>query len=708
MSTTIFPLLIAYTLSFFISATVAVIGWRRRTIPGAFPLFVFAISEASWTFGLIAETSISTLSGKIFWDNFQFIGWLAATAATIPFALEFSGRYQQTPRKIWTGLMLVPTLAGILAYTDPIHKLIRSSAELVEGGGLISLYYPFSNVFLAMALFTYAATIIALVIVVIKIFKSRGDERAQAIFVSLGILIPIVGGILSIAEMLPEYIRDISPFTFGLSNIILAYGLLQRHLFDLMPIARDRILDELSNGIILLNNKNLLAFVNPAARKFLNLQGQFLGQPAPKELAGWMEVHQNVELANAGLLEIHRNGENFAYEVDTHEIRDLRRNVIGRIILLTDITQQRSISEQLKERSLELEKQSAELQKVTQRAQRRASQLEAVSNVNRDIAAIQNPQEMLEAVTSAIGKHFGFYHVGLFLLDSRREYAILRAASSEGGKKLLSRGYRIKVGETGLAGFVSYTGRPRLILEQDDPSFLKIPEISETRTEVALPLVQNKETIGVLDLHSTEQDALTNEDISVLSLLADQVSIALQNANLFEESRKATAETQMLLQQFGQSQWGRITSEKKLIGFRYDGSAIERLGENIPMPKHGISTGSDNEQTLAVPIKVRGQVIGSLGIRAPKGHRWTPDEIDIINAVSERMAISAENARLLQDSQDRAAKEQTISNVSAKIGASFNMDSILRTAVEELGQIIPGSEVAIQLKRRDAQDKDNA
>ncbi len=695
MSATIFPLLIAYTLSFFVSIAVAVIGWRRRKTPGAFPLFIFAISEASWTFGLIAETSLPTLEAKIFWDNLQFISWLTVTASTIPFALEFGEFYQKTPLKWWLALLSAPAIAGVLAYTDDLHRLIRPTRELIEGNGIYSLYYPFTNTVIAMALFTYLATIAALFIVTFKAFKTSGERRIQAGIVIVGILIPLIGGLLSLAELVPAYLRDISPFTFGLSNIILAYGLLRYRLFDLIPIARDQILNEINNGIILLNNKNQLAFINPAAGKFLGLDQSNLGQPAPETITGWTTgglAQQVIEIPQ---------GEHMRFlEASQREISSKSGTKIGQIILLNDITERKTIEDQLKERTDELETRSLELLKVTNRAQKRANQLEAVSRVNRAVSAIQNSQELLERIANVIGDEFGFYHVNIYLMDAVGKYAILRASSLGSGKKLNTRGQSAKAGETGIVEQVISTGRPRIAVEMDDLRFSPNPDLPDSRSEIALPLIQNEKVIGALDIHSKDTNAFQSEDVGVMSILAAQVSIAIQNVRLFEEANRASTETQTLLQQFGQGQWNKIALEKNLIGFRFDGSATERLKEPVLMPKHGISGGDTDEQTLAVPIKVRGQVIGTLGIRPPKGHHWAPDEIDIINAVSERMAISAENARLLQDSQNRAAKEQTITAVSSKIGASFNLDSILRTAVEELGQIIPGSEVAIQLKRR--------
>lgn len=88
-----------------------------------------------------------------------------------------------------------------------------------------------------------------------------------------------------------------------------------------------------------------------------------------------------------------------------------------------------------------------------------------------------------------------------------------------------------------------------------------------------------------------------------------------------------------------------------------------------------------------------------LNIKAPKRKsRWNQDEINLAQAISDRLALALENARLLQESQRRAAKEQKIGEMTAKIGASINMRNVLQTAVEELGSALPGSEVVIQFQ----------
>ncbi|MEJ5224928.1 MAG: GAF domain-containing protein, partial [Anaerolineales bacterium] len=341
----------------------------------------------------------------------------------------------------------------------------------------------------------------------------------------------------------------------------------------------------------------------------------------------------------------------------------------------------------LEQRGKELEQRTLDLEATTLRSERRAAQLLAVSTVANAIANIQNLDELLPRIAEVISQQFGFYHVGIFLNDVANTYAVLRATNSEGGQRMLARGHRLKIGEVGIVGAVAGNGRPRIALDTgDDAVFFNNPDLPATRSEMALPLRSGTRVIGVLDVQSTEPNAFSDEDIEIITILADQVSIAIRNAQLFEESQIAAKETQLLLQAYARDQWRRVTRAQRLAGYRFDGANI------TPIKKS-----PETDGVISIPVVVRGQPIGKLGIRPPKGRPLNQDEMDIVNAITERLAIAAENARLLQESQERATKEQAIGEITAKIGASINLRSILQTAVEELGQVLPGSEVTIKL-----------
>jgi GAF domain-containing protein/HAMP domain-containing protein len=337
-----------------------------------------------------------------------------------------------------------------------------------------------------------------------------------------------------------------------------------------------------------------------------------------------------------------------------------------------------------------------ELEVATQQVEHRAEQFEAIAQVSRVISSIQDQSELLPRITRMISQHFGFYHVGIFLLDENNQFAVLRAANSEGGRRMLARRHRLEVGHTGIVGYVTATGNPRIALDTGaDAVFFNNPDLPETRSEMALPLTISGKVVGALDVQSTKQNAFTQADVNILSALADQVSTAIQNARLYEESHEALAQAEMAYRQLTGEAWANIRRFTPVVGYRFDGSKPEPLTQHT----RGQQTESQKD-AFSVPLQLRGESIGRLRIKpASAGYQWTENEIAIIRATAERVALAAENARLVAESQKSAAKEQVIGEISSKIGASINLDNILQTTLREMGRILPGAEISIQVER---------
>lgn len=348
---------------------------------------------------------------------------------------------------------------------------------------------------------------------------------------------------------------------------------------------------------------------------------------------------------------------------------------------------------------------TAELDFANQRIEHRAKQFEAIAQVARSISSTQNFDILLPQITNLISREFGFYHAGIFLMDQQKEYAVLSAANSVGGQSMLERNHRLRVGETGLVGYVTSTGKARVALDTGaDAVFFNNPDLPETRSEIALPLRVGEDIIGALDVQSIDPNAFDQEDINVLSTLADQVSIAIQNVRQYEETRKALAESEVLSRQFIQTGWQQFTKRQNLIGIRHTGAKAtllyskknNRKGEDIP--NRDQTRAKARGVSLSLPVKLRGEVIGSVDVRSVANRQFDQDELDIVTAIIERAAIAMENARLLSESQKRAEKERTIGEISAKISAQSDIDELLKTAAQELNRTLPGTEIAIQLK----------
>jgi len=370
-----------------------------------------------------------------------------------------------------------------------------------------------------------------------------------------------------------------------------------------------------------------------------------------------------------------------------------------------------SITADLEDR---VSKRTLELQHANEQTSIRAKRLQAITELSESIAQLQDLNELFPITTKLISERFGFYHIGIFLVDSSEEYAVLQAANSEGGKQMLASEHRLKLGN-GVVGYAAQTGEPRIALDVGtDAVFFNNPYLPDTRSEVALPLKSRGKTIGVLDAQSTEAGAFTREDLQVLTALANQVAITFENTRLLTETRAALAQVQEVYNEFTRTEWTRAVSAADQPGFRYNSGRIEILEKELQSPEaisavengqfaaNLTTTSEEKRATLAVPVKLRGEVIGVLHIESDNPtHEWDSDEISLVNAVAERASVAMENARLFQDARRRAYKEQLISEASAKISSAIDFENILQTTAEELERVLGGSDVLIRLQNKE-------
>jgi GAF domain-containing protein len=343
----------------------------------------------------------------------------------------------------------------------------------------------------------------------------------------------------------------------------------------------------------------------------------------------------------------------------------------------------------------------------TQELEKRANQLDAISGVARSTASLQNLEDLLPAVTRLVSQRFDYYHTGIFLLDEDRKFAVLRASNSDGGKRMLNRQHKLKLDTKSIVGFVSSRGEPRIALDVGtDAVYFDNPDLPNTRSEMALPLRVGGQVIGALDVQSNQPNAFTEADINILSTLADQVAIAIENARLFSASRDALKKSEETFTQYIQQEWSNYAKRLKTTGYKFDGSRTTPLDikdtqeRAKSLPKTGRLSPEKENRELSIPIRFRGQVIGVLDVKSKSGSRkWTQHDITLLEAVAERTALALENTRLIESSQRRASRERTIGEISTKIGAVSDIETIMQTAVEELGRRIGGAaEVTLELE----------
>ncbi len=353
-------------------------------------------------------------------------------------------------------------------------------------------------------------------------------------------------------------------------------------------------------------------------------------------------------------------------------LRDARGNIVGTFGISRDITDRKRTEEAL---------------------ERRATQLQAAAEVAREAAAILDVNQLLDRAVHLISERFGFYHAGIFLVDERGEYAILRAASSEGGQRMLERGHKLAIGQAGIVGYVAASGESRIALDVgEDAVFFSNPDLPNTRSEMALPLKVHERVIGVLDVQSTQPSAFTQEDVTVLQTMADQLAIAVENARLLERTEAQLRELNLLYGEYSAAAWAGLAALERVKGYVYDRVDVLPV-EDVTLPaldlamQRGqtvsvVEPGSEGA-VLAVPLRIRDQVIGTLGVQATdSGRKWSAQEIALVEAVGEQIALALENARLFLETQRVAQRMAVMYETSRAVSTSLEEEAMLRAILD--------------------------
>lgn len=346
-----------------------------------------------------------------------------------------------------------------------------------------------------------------------------------------------------------------------------------------------------------------------------------------------------------------------------------------------------------------VQRRTASLSLTTEQSENRAKNLQAIAEISRTISIEKEEEKLLSLITHIVSERFGFYHVGVFLIDEEGKYAVLRAANSSGGQEMLQRKHSLKVGQIGIVGYVTSSGTPRIALDTGtDAVFFNNPSLPNTRSEMALPLTTRGAIIGALDVQSTIQNAFTEADITILSLLADQIAIAIDNSRLLEAAQASVEETRAVFSEYLAEAWQK-KSESGVVGYRQTATGGQILTNANIKVLESLNDGNSHND-IEIPIKVREQVIGILNIRHSDEEKgWSEDEINVVGAVAERLGLALDNARLFEETSSRATREKLVADITTKIRGSNNPQDMIKTAMEELKQALGASKVEIVPKK---------
>jgi signal transduction histidine kinase/DNA-binding response OmpR family regulator len=346
-------------------------------------------------------------------------------------------------------------------------------------------------------------------------------------------------------------------------------------------------------------------------------------------------------------------------------------------------------------------------------ASRYALQLATAAEVSRTASSILDPAELLPQAVNLIRDRFNYYYVGLFLLDESREYAVLRAGTGEAGRQMIEMGHKLQVGGTSMVGWCTAHGKARIALDVGREAMrFDNPLLRETRSEMALPLISRGRVIGAMTIQSAQSAAFSEDDTGGLQTMADQVANAIENARLFQQTEESLKEISRLHQSYLRQEWQEYLADEEAqarAGYVYERGTLKPAGD-VRMPEISLAVqrgktvalsrlaGALQESraevdvalqapsvqaALAVPLTLRGQVIGALDLyETDQPRQWSQDDIALVEGVADQVALAIENARAYAELQKTAEQLKEVDRLKSQFLA--NMSHELRTPLNSI------------------------
>ena len=351
--------LMPIVMSLILTIGLGLLAYSRRRVTGGRYFSVFLLLEAAWTFGYIFELLSPTLEGKIFWDNFQYIGALLIPVIILAFTFEYCDRKIRQSWPVQFGFLL-PMLIGILlVYTNNWHHMALLNPHMVQGYPFDEYAYSFGIPVDLVYLYGYGLMIWSTYLLFILFLNQRGMYRLQTGIILIGTLMPILGSLLAFINLpfLPE--RDMSPYYFAIADLFIAFGLFKLKVFDIIPVGRSLVVENMRDGVFITDASGHLVDINQSGR---NLIGQpyltAMGQPMSSLPEKWkIHLQLNLDDDTTQLREFKLSDElgDRYFELIATRIINLHGRFSGQMLMLRDISKRKKAELALQAAYIEME-----------------------------------------------------------------------------------------------------------------------------------------------------------------------------------------------------------------------------------------------------------------------------------------------------------------------------------------------------------------
>lgn len=373
------------------------------------------------------------------------------------------------------------------------------------------------------------------------------------------------------------------------------------------------------------------------------------------------------------------------------------------------ITSQKSLADRLEQEQQNLEKRVRERTIVLDQ---RTKEMELSSTFSRGVSRLTELDDLLTFAADFAVDQLNLSQAAIYLLDQPGEYFVLMTARGKIAAGLKDQQAKVRINQPDSIAQLALAGTARPVVNTlNEVSFFRHPVLETLHSMMVLPIHINSQVTGAVVYFFNDETVSTKEEVLFLQTLVDQFAVALEKARLMSNLKMNLNEYQARGREMTQKAWRAqlLRSGRRTYAYRYN---RERLESGVAQSAEAgtafqqarlvrkVQAGENGEKpstVLAVPIMLRDQPFGVIDIQFA-GDTVSSDVIELIVATTRRLALALDNARLVEQIQTRAEREHTVSDIAARVRASGDIDSILKTAAAEIGRSLGASEVLVQLR----------
>lgn len=503
------PLLVGSALLF----GVAAISWQRRSTSGAIYLVLLSLGAAVYSLGYIGELGSTSIQDALVWIKIEYIGITTAPVILFVLVLVYTGNKQWVTPLSLVALLAISAMTLLFAWTNEQHQMMWVDPVLAPLGRYFVIEFtPGEWYWVHIAYLIILATItIGLLLWTLR--RASGLYRNQLIVLLSGAFIPLLSMLLYLSKRVLPGI-DLTPYALILMAVVIAWGLFYTRLLDIMPVAREAVLNSMTDAIIVVDSQYRLVDFNPVARQLASMEAQqAVGQPIAEVFPRWSDVMARLEGNQSGPAEVKIDvqGEERSFDMRLSPLFSGATKQAGQMLVLRDITDRVKVEDTLRETNDWLRT----LRKLDGELSRKLD-VDYVITIALD-AAMRMSLADAAFIALSEGEHLRIVHG-------------LGAFPPEYINKLMGV-------DTSILARVARTRQAELVTDVSaDPDYLSI--VPGALAQITLPLISGAKLVGVVALEAKQPERFTIEIFEALKLLATRIAVAIDNARMYEDRQQ--------------------------------------------------------------------------------------------------------------------------------------------------------------------------